>query len=84
MAIHFKQFAVFFGPNRHLFDEVWNQDTFTLIYKNRAIFPIQGAISFQNHQNHEGIEVGIVFFHLALQLQEIGHKILTINALNLS
>ena len=50
-----------------------------MFYKYRAIFPIQGEISFQRHQNHERVEVGIVFYHLALQLQEVGYKILAIH-----
>ena len=50
-----------------------------MLYKNRAIFPNQRKNSFHAEQNHERIEVAIVLFHLALKLEQVGHKILAIN-----
>ena len=79
LTIYLQQLAIPLRPDAHLFDDVRNQDTFALLYKNRAIFPNQRKNSFRAEQNHERIEVAVVLFHLTLKLEQVGHKILAIN-----
>ena len=55
-----------FRPNRHLFDDIRDEDTLALIYKYRAIFPVQREFSVGADQDYEGVEGAVVLQHLTL------------------